>query len=539
VLKRLWRSPCSEPGMAAIYAASCRCVVTGAVLCALTGCTSPPGSPAPQVPNAMQEALGTAPPGLAPDVWKDVRALYERRGEERLWTRDPVMAQAAAAVDVLQQAPEHGLSTADYLDDDLARALTPEVPPTADAPGHGIQELARLDVRVTSALLALGHDVALGRTKPEAVDPRWKARRTPPDFVGTLSEAVRSEELGTWLNAVRPVHPEYAALQKALSTLWAQQGKRAGDRARRLAINLERWRWMPNDLGERHILVNVPAFHLIVREQRRPVLDMRVVVGKDGRETPIFSSRMATIVFSPYWNVPDSIAEGEIIPAAASDPDYLFRNEFEVFRPGKRGNAVIDGDSVNWSDPKGVKPLVFRQKPGPVNALGHVKFLFPNPYDVYLHDTPSAGLFASEGRAFSHGCVRVEHPVELAKYLLRNRPEWTDEKIAAAMDRETEQPVPLTERLPVHIFYFTAWPRANGGVDTWPDVYGYDARQAAVAEARQAPSRNAAAKPAAAVKKPPAAGKTAAARKPVPPTKSATAKKPAAKQPAAKQPAKK
>jgi murein L,D-transpeptidase YcbB/YkuD len=106
---------------------------------------------------------------------------------------------------------------------------------------------------------------------------------------------------------------------------------------------------------------------------------------------------------------------------------------------------VIAAAAVNWSDAKAVKPLLFRQKPGPVNALGHVKFLFPNPYDIYLHDTPSEGLFASEGRAFSHGCVRLEHPMALAKYLLRNRPEWTDEKIAAAMDRETEQPVPLTE----------------------------------------------------------------------------------------------
>ena len=280
-------------------------------------------------------------------------------------------------------------------------------------------------------------------------------------------------------------------------------------------------------LGETHILVNVPAFHLVVREHGRPALDMRVVVGKDGQETPIFSSRMASIVFSPYWHVPDSIGEGEVIPAAAKDPDYLFRNEFEVLRPGTRGNAVIDGDAVNWSDSKAVKPLLFRQKPGPVNALGHVKFLFPNPYDIYLHDTPSEGLFASEGRAFSHGCVRLEHPKALAKYLLRNRPEWTDEKIAAAMDRQTEQPVPLTEALPVHIVYFTAWPRAGGGVDTWPDVYGHDARQAPVRDVRQASA------PSSTVKT------SAPAKKPATAKKAATGKKPAARKKPARKPAKK
>jgi len=517
-----------------------RLLAIGAVLCALTACTgasttSPGPAPQEQVVSPIRQVLDSAPPGVASNVWQDVRRFYEQRADEPLWTREPDLAQAVAVVDVLQQAPEHGLATADYLNDDLAQALTPEVPFAGESPANDAQELARLDVRLTSALLALGHDVALGRTKPETIDPRWKSRRPPPDFAGTLSEAVRVGSLGTWLNAVRPVHPEYAALQKVLSTLWAREGsRRAGDRARRLAINLERWRWMPNDLGERHILVNVPAFHLVVREHGRPALDMRVVVGKDGSETPIFSSRMASIAFSPYWNVPDSIGEREVVPAAASDPDYLFRNEIEVLRPGKGGNAVIDADAVNWSDAKAVKPLLFRQKPGPVNALGHVKFLFPNPYDIYLHDTPSEGLFASEGRAFSHGCVRLEHPMALAKYLLRNRPEWTDEKIAAAMDRETEQPVPLTEGIPVHIVYFTAWPRAGGGVDTWPDVYGHDARQAAVTDAGEAVAASSTVKTSAAVETPAPAKKPATAKKP------SAAKKPAAKpSTTAKKPARK
>ena len=221
--------------------------------------------------------------------------------------------------------------------------------------------------------------------------------------------------------------------------------------------------------------------------------------------------------------MPDSIGEGEVIPAAAKDPDYLFRNEFEVLRPGMRGNAVIDGDAVNWSDSKAVKPLLFRQKPGPVNALGHVKFLFPNPYDIYLHDTPSEGLFASEGRAFSHGCVRLEHPKALAKYLLRNRPEWTDEKIAAAMDRETEQPVPLTEgaagshRL---LHCLAAGRRRRGHL-----ARRLRPRRPAspVRDVRQAPAPSSTMKTSAPAKKPATAKKAATGKKP------AVGKKPARK----------
>ena len=157
--------------------------------------------------SPIRQALDSAPPGVASNVWQEVRRFYERRADEPLWTREPDLAQAVAAVDVLQQAPEHGLATADYLNDDLAQALTPETPSAGESPAADAHELARLDVRLTTALLALGHDVAVGRTKPETIDPRWKARRTPPDFAGTLSEAVRSGALGTWLNAVRPVHP--------------------------------------------------------------------------------------------------------------------------------------------------------------------------------------------------------------------------------------------------------------------------------------------------------------------------------------------
>jgi murein L,D-transpeptidase YcbB/YkuD len=157
---------------------------------------------------------------------------------------------------------------------------------------------------------------------------------------------------------------------------------------------------------------------------------------------------MTTTVFSPYWNVPDSIVEGETAPAAARDPGFLERNNIEILRLGKSGATVIDPATVNWDDPEQLKALAFRQKPGAKNALGHVKFLFPNPYDVYLHDTPADALFSRPGRAFSHGCVRVEQPEALAKWVLKDSPEWTEEKILEAMNADEEEHVKLKHEIP-------------------------------------------------------------------------------------------
>jgi len=427
----------------------------------------------------LQDTSRAAQPGVSPNVWTDVQRFYSTRSYDAAWTVDD--KQAAAALRVLRSAAQHGLPVNAYLGADLPNLLAPQKKSIAAALDHDPAKLAQLDVRVTAALLTLGRDVAVGRAKPASIDSRWKTRRTAPDLGASLAQWAPSVD--GWLDVVRPSHPEYAMLQKALASLQPQAGSEAGDdeAARRIALNLERWRWMPDDLGDRHILVNVPAFYMAVREQRKPVLEMKVIVGKTDRATPLFNATMKEIVFSPYWNVPDSIAEGETAPAAARDPKFLERNNIEILRRGGGGDATVDPASVDWNDEQGLKSLLFRQKPGATNALGHVKFLMPNPYDVYLHDTPADSLFAREGRALSHGCVRLDQPEALAKYLLRGAPEWDDSKIKTAMDQDTETHVALKAPLPVFVVYFTAWPRAGGGVDTWPDVYGYDAKQAAAA----------------------------------------------------------
>lgn len=245
-------------------------------------------------------------------------------------------------------------------------------------------------------------------------------------------------------------------------------------RIRQVALNLQRWRWMPDDLGDSYFMVNIPQFMLVARDHGKLVMDIRVVVGRPGHNTPIFSDEMETVVLSPYWNIPDSIAEGETVPAVAKDPGYLERQNIEVLRRSGDEVTVVKASEVDWDDAGALEELVFRQRPGAKNALGHVKFLFPNSYNVYLHDTPADDLFAKPGRAFSHGCVRVEEPEKLAKYVLRDFPEWDEPRLFAAMQSGVEKHVKLKQKVPVHIVYFTSWVNDNGGLHFQPDIYRYD-----------------------------------------------------------------
>jgi murein L,D-transpeptidase YcbB/YkuD len=243
-------------------------------------------------------------------------------------------------------------------------------------------------------------------------------------------------------------------------------------RIRTIELNLERWRWLPDRMPERHFVVNVPDFRLEAIEQGKSVLDMRVVVGAPDNKTPIFADEMTHIVFSPYWNVPPGIAQEETIPKAISDPGFLARNNMEVVdSSGER----VDPGSVDWSNAKGLR---IRQKPGSGNALGGVKFIFPNNFDVYLHDTNATKLFDRIERGLSHGCVRVEEPHKLAQYVLRDQPEWTADTIDAAMKSGDEKHVKLKTPIPVYILYKTAWVH-DGGVRFLKDLYGHDADQAA------------------------------------------------------------
>ena len=248
-------------------------------------------------------------------------------------------------------------------------------------------------------------------------------------------------------------------------------------RLQQVLINMERWRWLPENLGERYIIVNIANFELDVIENGEPVMNMRVIVGRHYRRTPVFTGSMTYLVLSPFWHIPPGITANDVLPQVRRDTGYLANNNIRVFRGWGADAPEVDPATVDWSaiTPRN-NPYRFRQDPGPNNSLGLVKFMFPNRFNVYLHDTPARELFARVQRDFSSGCIRVEKPVELTQYLLADRPEWTREAITAAMRRPAERTVRLQRPVPVHILYWTAWAEEDGTIHFRRDIYNRDQR---------------------------------------------------------------
>ncbi len=246
-------------------------------------------------------------------------------------------------------------------------------------------------------------------------------------------------------------------------------------RVRQLQYALERYRWIPSSFPQPPIVVNLPEFRLrTMRRQPAPFISMKVVVGKAfGRQTPVFADYMRYVIFHPYWNVPFSIQRAEMIPKIARNPDYLAENDFEVV--DSSGNFVTDG-AITDGVLRGLRSGAYaiRQKPGKKNALGPVKFIFPNDYNVYLHGTPAMSLFAKARRDFSHGCIRVENPAELATWVLRNNPGWDAARVNATIAGTDTLQVNLPQPIPVLIIYNTAVVEPDGEVHFFNDIYGYD-----------------------------------------------------------------
>ncbi|MBR9987760.1 MAG: L,D-transpeptidase family protein, partial [Desulfosarcina sp.] len=241
-----------------------------------------------------------------------------------------------------------------------------------------------------------------------------------------------------------------------------------------LQLNMERWRWYPDSFGKRYLLVNIPDYTLAVMEGDWMVRRMRAIVGKSRRQTPALSGRMTYLEFNPYWNIPRKIARRDILPKVVSDPEYLTRQGIRVFDSWDRQAREVDPAGIIWENLSANHfPYRLRQDPSDVNALGRIKFMFPNPQSVYIHDTPGRALFNRQERHFSSGCIRVETPLDLAQYLLDGQG-WTLSRLEAAMMNGRRQTVVLDDPIPVHLVYFTAWVDADGAVNFREDIYDRD-----------------------------------------------------------------
>ena len=407
---------------------------------------------------------------LSRKLWQVERTFYERRGFTPAWVDgDRTTPQWKDLVQQLKYSERHGLDPARFHVSDFEQLR--EQSQTRSGTRFPADRVPDLDARMTFAYLHYAADLLGWDENPKAIYENWIVPARKEDLAARLADAVAKGSVRESLESLAPTHPQYKGLQAAL----AQERQQPTGHADQLRMNMERWRWAPHNLGDRYVLVNVPAYQMQVMEGAKPVLAMRIVVGKPDAPTPLFSDKMTYVVFSPYWNIPPDILKNEALPHVAKDPDWLRRNNMEVV--GTKGD-VVDASAVDWSDEKAVSAVRIRQAPGPENALGLVKFIFPNNFNVYLHDTPMDKLFSRERRALSHGCIRVEDPVALAHYVMSDRPEWTPERIATAMHANEEQTVTLKSPIPVHIGYWTAWVGPDGKTVTYTDdPYGIDARQ--------------------------------------------------------------
>jgi murein L,D-transpeptidase YcbB/YkuD len=373
---------------------------------------------------------------------------------------------------------------------DLAPVL--EQAASSDAPGAAIEALLPADPAYQALIRRLAELRGLrdaGGWPVIEPGPTLRESDTGPRVAALAARLVASGELdmhdgdvfdAPLADAVRRYQTRHGLTADAVVGQATLASLNAPIQARidRLIVNLERWRWLPETLGERYIIVNIAGFKLDLVEDGEAALSMRVVVGTPFRRTPVFSERISYLVLNPSWHVPHRIAITDKLPLIKANPDYLAQQNYALLQGWGADERVIDPATVDWpAVTRNDFPYRLRQAPGPFNALGRVKFMFPNKFSVYLHDTPARELFGRDARAFSSGCIRLERPLDLAETLLAAEPGWSRTAIDAALATGREQTVRLGRPVPVHLLYWTAWvDPADGTLNFRDDIYGRDTR---------------------------------------------------------------
>lgn len=370
----------------------------------------------------------------------------------------PAWVQPAQAIKVLAWSP----FAADYL-----KSLHPAHPAYA-AMKKALAEL-RTEASRAADIIPEGGIVKKGGKDPrmEAVRHRLAELGYTTELIDVGDPDVLDAELSVQLRAFQKSSGLKVTGALGPQTVAALNADTSRRDIAKLIDNMERVRWLPRSLGSRYVFVNQPAFEAQVIDNGRDVWTTRVIVGKPTTQTSVFHDEMEFVVFNPSWGVPPSIIAHEYLPKLRRDPGYLDRLGFKVVtQEGK----VVSSRSIRWASYGSKVPFGIQQPPGEKNALGELKFLFPNSHDIYMHDTPNRELFDSDVRAFSHGCVRVQNPRDFAAILLG----WSPEEVASHVESAASETVRLKRKLPVHITYFTAWPDASGKIRYFNDIYERD-----------------------------------------------------------------
>ena len=322
--------------------------------------------------------------------------------------------------------------------------------------------------------VSAGETLKLGMVDAERVPQVYKRLQASGDIPNTVSiDSTYTEYLSNAIRAFQMSHGLDVDGNVGKATL-ADLNVPVEDRINQLLVNMERHRWIRQDLGTHYIMVNIANYKLQVYRDTVLTMEKKVIVGKPFRKTPVFSSKMTYLVLNPYWTVPPTILFNDILPELKKNPGYLATKNIQVLDGYGSDAAILDPYTIDWSKlSQNYFPYVLRQQPGPTNALGVVKFMFPNKYNIYIHDTPSKELFNRADRAFSSGCIRVEKPLELAEYLLASDHNWDKQKVQSTINSGEQETIILKKPINVHILYLTSWVE-NGQVHFRKDLYERD-----------------------------------------------------------------
>lgn len=426
----------------------------------LPACAAEIVPPAAGLPSLSSEIL---PAAIAQRLGLPVRAsltarkideaistVYEGRKFSPIFvTNEGFTPDGARLVKRLEQARYDGLDPKDYSNPLFARLTA----------ASSADDKAAAELALSRAVLLYARHAMGGRADIAKLHPNVFAKRPEPDLVGLLKDMEAGRNPVALLEAQNPPHAQFLLLRRMLGKLIDERDAKGADSKSlaaidELIINMERWRWLPRVLGPSFVMVSVPEYTVRIIDAGKTTYQGRVIVGQQKTPTPLFSAEMQYIVVNPTWTVPPGILKNEILPLYNRNPEAVARLGLEVVRQ-KGGN------------------ITFRQAPGERNALGRVKFMFPNDYSIYLHDTPSRGLFTRAQRALSHGCVRVDQPLKFADVLFEHE-EGLDGRRIEQLYGKGERHVRLKRRIPVHLTYFTVSPGNDGQLTQHADIYGLD-----------------------------------------------------------------
>jgi murein L,D-transpeptidase YcbB/YkuD len=483
-------------------------VTAGLLAGPAAGAEPPPATASAEQPAKTAEpaapAAPAAPVGFAPEFGERLAAgdrlaprdreeraalaaFYAARQHEPVWTTPAGLTPAAQlAIAEIRRADEWGLDTAAF-----------QLPTAAPAANAGLSRSTQADAELalSLAILKYARHARGGRAEPTSLSRNLDRKLALLDPQQVIEQASKSTAVDAYLRSLHPQHPEFEAMrQKYLAVKRGQPvaqaeappadgDKKAGKKQaaaapeapslRKLAVNMEQWRWMPGQLGDLYVWVNVPEFMLRVVKDGKVIHTERVIVGKRETPTPVFSQDLEQVIFHPSWGVPESIKRQDILPSLKRGSTRLFSHyKLRI----QRGGRDVDPASVDW-ETADIRTFHVYQPPGDTNVLGVVKFRFPNKHDVYMHDTPTKTLFNAPVRTFSHGCMRVRDPLRLAELLLTEDQSWPAGRVASLVNGgQQNNQVNFTRKIPVHITYFTAMVDEAGKLKQFADIYGHEQR---------------------------------------------------------------